>query len=322
MDDIFGWRFVGALAFGIGVCIALAKMFLPNTRLANRVRPYTAASRSLLGRLPDRTAILGSTANMGAISVVQRLYRPVGEALLVFLGRILGHAWDDRATLVRLRQADLLTDVDESNRVHEWRLRQIAAALKWGLGLGIAAQLLKQTPILSLLAFVLGVVIGVSRHNALISSTIEHRRTRMRIELYTINQLLAIYLRTSGSPTLAAQRLVRRARGAIIDELDEALRLHARGMPASQAFGRIATTTPEPLASRTYKLLSSGSERGADLAKALLSLSEDVRDQRRNEVRRSATKRQGAMLIPILMFLAPVMLLFIAAPLPTFFLGN
>ena len=320
MDDIFGWRFVGALGFAVGMCLLLAKIFFPSTRLAARVRPYTASSRSLLGRLPDRAAILGSTS-VGASNVVQRLYRPVGEALLVFLGRVLGQAWDDKSTLMRLRQADLLGDIDEKNRVHEWRLRQIWSGLKWGLSLAVAAQLLKGKPVLTLLAFVLGVVIGVSRHNATISSTIEKRRTRMRIELYTINQLLAIYLRTSGSPTLAAQRLVRRARGSVIDELNEALRLHARGMPASQAFGRIASTTPEPLAARTYKLLSSGSERGADLARALLALSEDVRDQRRNEVRRSATKRQGAMLIPILMFLAPVMLLFIAAPLPSFFFG-
>jgi tight adherence protein C len=144
----------------------------------------------------------------------------------------------------------------------------------------------------------------------------------MRIELYTINQLMAIYLRTSGSPVLAAQRLVRRGRGEVIDELNEALRLHARGMSAGRAFGRLAETTPEPFAARTYKLLSTGSERGADLASALLALSEDVRDARRTDVRRNATKRQGAMLLPIICCLAPVMLLFIAAPLPSMITGH
>ena len=114
---------------------------------------------------------------------------------------------------------------------------------------------------------------------------------------------------------------MRRGRGAIIDELNEALRLHTRGMSASKAFMRIADSTPEPLAARTYKLLASGSERGADLAKALLALSEDVRDQRRNEIRRQATRRQGAMLIPIIGCLAPVMLLFIAGPLPSIIFG-
>ena len=96
---------------------------------------------------------------------------------------------------------------------------------------------------------------------------------------------------------------------------------HPEGGGSEVFVQRIAESTPEPLAARTYKLLSSGSERGADLAKALLALSEDVRDQRRNEVRRNATKRQGAMLLPIIVCLAPVMLLFIAGPLPSIIFG-
>jgi pilus assembly protein TadC len=78
----------------------------------------------------------------------------------------------------------------------------------------------------------------------------------------------------------------------------------------------MAAVTPEPSCARTYALLSAAEERGADLAAALLELSEDVREARRETMRRTATKRRAAMLVPIIGILAPVMLLFVAAPLP------
>ena len=52
------------------------------------------------------------------------------------------------------------------------------------------------------------------------------------------------------------------------------------------------------------------------------ALSEDLRDARREEMRKTATKRRAAMLVPTIAVLAPVMLLFIAAPLPSIVFGG
>ena len=54
---------------------------------------------------------------------------------------------------------------------------------------------------------------------------------------------------------------------------------------------------------------------------ALLGLADDVREARREAIRRAATKRRAAMLIPTIAILAPVMLLFVGAPLPSLILG-
>jgi|GEM_PF-378523 len=317
MTHLLGLRLIGALCAGGALAILVAMIIKPTPKLAGRVRPYTTSSRSSLGRTPDRLTVLARGAVTTPQGVLQRISRPIVESVLSSLLKVFGGAFDDASMLLKLRQADLLSDISEVNRVHEYRVRQVSAGLAWGVGAGfVAAVVGLPSGLVIALAFV-GVVLGVSRRSATVSKTIASRRALMRIELYTINQLLAIYLRTSGSPVLAAQRLVRRGQGHVIRELSEALRLHTRGMSASRAFDRIAEQTPEPYAARTYKLLASGSERGADLASALLSLSEDVRDFRRQEVRRSATKRQAAMLVPIIAFLAPVMLLFIAGPLPS-----
>jgi tight adherence protein C len=53
----------------------------------------------------------------------------------------------------------------------------------------------------------------------------------------------------------------------------------------------------------------------------LLALSDDLRDARREELRQAAVKRRAAMLLPTIGILAPIMLLFIAAPLPSIVFG-
>ena len=72
---------------------------------------------------------------------------------------------------------------------------------------------------------------------------------------------------------------------------------------------------------QTYQLFATGTERGADLAGALLALSEDLRDARREQLHKDAVRKRAAMLVPTIAILAPIMLLFIAAPLPSIVLG-
>lgn len=318
MTDL-GIRLIGAV-FAFSFIVSMLRIVVrPTPRLASRLRPYTAMARSAFGRTPD-SAALRSYEGLNTQSVPERLFRPLAESLANRLSLVFGSLFDDRALALKLRHAGLLLNISEQQRVYEYRVRQIGSALLYGFVTGVLATLARFTPAVVICVALIGVFVGITRKSSRVSHRIEERCERMRIELYTINQLLAIYLRTSGSPVLAAQRLAIRGRGEIIEELNEALRLHARGMPAAQAFERIAELTPEPFAARTYKLLASGAERGADLASGLLALSSDVRDARRTDVKRLATKQQAAMLVPIIFILAPIMLLFIGMPLPSFLL--
>jgi tight adherence protein C len=131
-----------------------------------------------------------------------------------------------------------------------------------------------------------------------------------------------MHARVGGGVVQAMQRVVDRGHGAVVEELADVLRMHRSGQRIVDALEQAARTTPEPNAARTYKLLANGVEYGADLAEGLRALSEDIRDQRAEAIRRAATKRRAAMLLPIIAVLAPVMLLFIAAPLPSIVLGG
>ena len=137
-----------------------------------------------------------------------------------------------------------------------------------------------------------------------------------------MNQLLAMHVRTGAGPMQAVQCVVTRGRGAVVEELADILAWTRHGTSEAEAFRRAASETPEPSAARTYQLFATGTERGADLGSALLALSADIRDARREEAHKEAVRRRAAMLVPTIAILAPIMLLFIAAPLPSIVLGH
>jgi Flp pilus assembly protein TadB len=231
------------------------------------------------------------------------------------IGRLLEQSSDEVVSL-RLRQSGLFDHVGEDERLSVYRLHQLGA-IGASLGAGALMAVMMRLPTVRALSVVaLALVVGATRQRGRLDRAIEARRVRMRIEIYTVNQLLAMRVRTGGGVVHAVSQLIGRGRGDVVGELAEVLRLHRAGLKASDAFLHAARITPEPACSRTYALLAAAEERGADLAGGLLELSEDVREARREAMRRAATKRRAAMLLPIIGILAPVMLLFIGAPLP------
>jgi tight adherence protein C len=285
----------------------------PTTRLAPRVRPYSILARSALGH-HDRTIDAPTApAPRGALN---RLFGPPLLAIVTRVGRSAEvHGREQLARL--LRQAGEVDGTPD-----EYRVRQLGEALGLAVLSGAAVALLLRTPVAALLAGVAGFVVGLTRSRRRLEREVAGRADRIRLELYTVNHLLAMHVRTGAGPMQAVQRLVDRGRGAAIGELRDALGWIRAGMGEAAAFRRAAELTPEPSATRTYQLLAAGVERGVDLAGGLLALSEDIRDSRRELLHKEAVRRRAAMLLPTIGILAPIMLLFIAAPLPSIVLGH
>jgi Flp pilus assembly protein TadB len=279
----------------------------PTTRLAPRVRPYVLA-------LPARERA-PSIETVGARTALGRLFLPPLVAILRRAGRTLERRSD--AHLERLLwqagQAEVTPD--------EYRVRQASRGVVLAAICGGAAAATIRTPVVVVACAGAGFVVGVTGWRRRIEASIESRAARLRQELYTINQLLALHLRTGAGPMQAVQRIVDRGSGAVVEELDAVLGWARSGMSEPDAFRRAAELTPEPTAARTYQLIATGTERGADLATALLALSEDLRDARREQLHKDAVRKRAAMLVPTIAILAPIMLLFIAAPLPSIVLG-
>lgn len=300
---------LAAIAVGTA-CAALAAIVVrPTARLAPRLRPYTVVTRARVGRSADVVDPRG-----GARGAVGGVVVPPLRAAARTVGRLLQSQSDDELQL-KLRQAGSFEVTAE-----DFRVRQVASAGALAIT-GCAVGALTRSPAVAVLLGVCGFVVGATRGRSRIERVIRERSERMRLELYTVNQLLALHLRTGAGPVQATQRVVDRGRGAIVDDLQLVLRSIRAGAGEGDAFRHAADTTPEPAAARTFQLFAAGTERGVDLGRALLDLSEDIRDARREELRKTATRRRAAMLLPTIAVLAPVMLLFIAAPIPFIVFG-
>jgi Flp pilus assembly protein TadB len=303
---------IGVLSSAVAAMGIAAMAVPPTRRLAPRIRPYTVAARARFGRGADANDLVPGAAS----SSVTRMFGPPIVALVHRLGRLLERRTD--AALARsLRQAGF-ADVGPD----EYRTRMAVQVLAFGAagsGLGVVAF---HRPVAAVGLGVCGVVFGASRGRGRLERAIADRRERIRLELYTVNQLLAMHVRTGAGPVQATQRIVDRGQGVVVEELGDVLAAMRNGVAEPDAFRRAADVTPEPAAARTYKLFAAGAERGVDLADGLRALSEDLRDARREEIRQTATKRRAAMLVPTIAVLAPVMLLFIAAPLPSIVFGS
>ena len=296
---------VAATLSALAAVLVISWVAPPRPSLAARVRPY--------GK--DRAAITSVGGHAPVGSALKVLARFALAPMARRIGRLIDRDGGARAGL-RLRQAGLYPGVDDRAAVEAFRIRQLEVGFGYVVGSIVIAIALDLSSPRSLGLCFLAVVVASARQRGAIDRAIRTRQDLMRIEIYTVNQLLAMRVRAGGGVVHAVQQVVARGRGEVVSELAEALRLHRAGMRASEAFQRLAAITPEPACGRTYALLGASEERGADLAGALLGLSEDVRESRREAMRRGATRRRAAMLVPIIGILAPVMLLFVGAPLP------
>ena len=289
---------------GLVAALLIRWLAPPPARLGPRVRPYSARTRAGFNVSPIRPV-------SGWRQLAKELVKPLTRRLSRLLDRDGGGVMH-----LRLRQTGLFRGLDDDQMLEAYRLRQLGA-LGVAIALGVASANVFDLPAPRAIGLIgLAIIGGVTRNRGKVDQAIRRRQEIMRVEIYTVNQLLAMRVRAGGGVVHAVQQIVERGQGEVVSELAEALRLHRAGMRAAESFTRLAATTPEPSCARTYSLLAAADDRGADLAAALLELSEDVRETRRETMRRSATKRRAAMLVPIIGILAPVMLLFVGAPLP------
>jgi tight adherence protein C len=291
-----------ALAVGVIAAGATGLLVTPRRRLADKVRPYRAA----VGDRADAASPSEGAAWTPARASTLLRVRPRLEST------------ESRARLAtQLRAAGFVDGSVEQFRVRQFGTAGAMAAA--GVALGA---LVLHSPVMTLLLAVCGAAVGYTRAPAQLAQRVEARQRRIRLELVTVDQVLAIHVRAGAGPVQAITRIADRGRGDVVDELRAILASIRSGRAEAEAFRHAATVTAEPHAARTYRLFALAAEQGADLGTALRALSDDLRDVRRDELRREATRRRAAMLIPTIAVLAPIMLLFVIAPLPSIVLGG
>lgn len=305
---------------GLAPVVAAATMVLliravvpPRRRLGARLRPFAALGRSRLGTGYADVSV-ARLVHHDDRAVVVRLFGPSARATMDRLISVFDLASNEQL-LLRLRHAGL-----SGTDPFQYRLRQLGwavAGVSSGAVLGVVVLGTTGGTLLLMAAFGFP---GATLQRNRIQRAIEVRRMRMRSEVPTVTQLLAVHIRTGRGPVEAIRSVCRLGRGPLVGELREALGWMSGGVPPADAYRRLAETTAEPSAARLYRLLAASSH-GGDIGQALLAVGDDLRSERRDEVARAAVKRRTAMLAPLLLLIAPVMVLFVGAALPSLILG-
>lgn len=311
---------MGAVAASVAFAVmGTALVVRPLRRLGPRIRPYTAATRVELGLRPDLSSRIGP-APVADSAGQNRLVGSISRGLdrlarfLVFI--------DEESLALRLRQSGLYPGLDEARQLQAYRMGALGRTVLFAAGL-ISLALFTDGSTARVLVFgAVGAFLGGFLARSWLNGAVRRRRNSIRAELYTINQLIAMYTRVGGGPLEAIRYVVERARGVAVDEMVEVVQLHERGWSLREALERAERLTPEPEAARTYRLMATSQEQGSDLAHALLGLSKDLRAERRDDLRRQAARRRILMVVPVVVILAPVTLLFMAAPIPSIVFGS
>ncbi|MGH9011604.1 MAG: type II secretion system F family protein [Acidimicrobiia bacterium] len=302
------------LAAGLAVAGAVGVTLRPPRRLGTRVRPFAQLARSRLGTGSADATVLHAGTPAGH-PVTRVLGPPIRRAATVLSDLLdTGGAAD---VALRLEQAGFGHVTAEQYRIRQFGWAVGGAAL--GVTLGIT---LRQSSAMVVLLGGLLAFPGATRWRSRLNRAIDARRTRMRTELVTIAQILAVYAHTGHGPVEAIREVTRRGRGEVIGELRQALSWITGGTDPRQAYDRLAERTPEPAAARLYRILGSAARSGGDTARSLVGFADDLRAERSEEVARRAIRRRSAMLVPLLLLVAPVMLLFVAAGLPHVIFGR
>lgn len=305
----------GAASAGVAVGLGTYSLMRPARRLAPRVDPYVQVARTRLGRPADPDLLLGDTAAVAG-GVLRRVFGPPASAALAHVRVLLLGAEDD-ALVVRLRHAGAPA-IDP----RQWRLRQLGQAVGFAAAFGGAGVVTGRSPAMVLALAALAGFGSASLSRGRLTSAIDRRRARMRTELYTVAQLLAMLVRSGEAPLSSIRLAARSGTGPVADELAGVCTQVASGTSPSIALERAATESAEPAAARLYRLLATASTYGGDLSAALRALASDLRTARREDAERDATRRRGLMIAATLLLMAPVMLLFLSAPIPHIVFGT
>ena len=295
--------------------MATSRVVLPPRRpLPIRLRPYASLSRARLGTGYADPSVVDVTRPRPE-SALAEVFGPMLARAARALSALLD-ARDAESLERRLRQAGM-----GAVSADQYRMRQLASGTA-GMAMGIALGLLvfRSGVMTLLMAVCLGFPAATLQRNR-VTRAIDHRRERMRGEAYTVAHLMAVLIRTGHGPVDAVRGVASLGRGPVVEELREALGWIGGGTSPQRAWDRLAETTPEPTAARLYRLLAASARGGGDLSKPLLAIADDLRAERREHLARAAVRRRTAMLVPLLGLIAPVMVLFIGAALPSLVLG-
>lgn len=270
-----------AIATAVAVAALIMAMARPWRRLSGRVDAYTVAARGRLGQNVRMLALAPPPPT--ASGVLAGVFGPIMSALASRLTALLGHR-DEAAVALALERAGI-----RGVSARTYAYQQLAYTVI-GLVAGAAFGLLGGTRMAVVMGLA-GGALGLLRKRQELDHRTEGRCERMRAELLSVCNLLAIHTRVTPQLQAVMDKVINEATGEVVGELARVRAAVESGTPPEIALTRMAALTPEPAAAGLYRTLSLAITTGGDLADTLINLAANIRDQQRDERRAKATRR-------------------------------
>jgi hypothetical protein len=307
---------VVAVLVGLGLAGLLRFVVTPDRQLAGRLDHFVRLPVNQLGGQMEGTVreVVDRDSSVGAAA-----RRVVGRPAKA-LSSVVDAQGEDGIRLL-LRHAGRHDLAPESYRWHQFVRGAgggvIGAALGAGFGAGRGA-----AASMSMIGAAVGMTFGAALWRSSLKTAARKRTERIGLEVYAVAHLLAMLARASHGPLASVRRVIARGEGPLIDELRRVSAAIASGVRTDIAFDRAAGELAHPGAARLFRLVGQSATTGGDLAPALRALSDQLRNDRRTELEQAATKKRGAMVLPTIVLMVPVVLLYLIAPIPTVVFGN
>jgi tight adherence protein C len=290
-----------------GIGLLLVWTGLPRNRrhgLADRVLPY-------LRDTPRPSRLLEDSASRGVLSsVAAPLVRELGQGV----ERVLGGSASVRSRQLR---AGLAPDVDR------FRAEQVLWGIAAGVLGGTTGTVLavvrggSVAPVVLLTAIGLG--LGVTGADYLLTTRAVRRERRMLAEFPTVAELLALAVGAGEGAVGALERVCRLSRGELADELRRCLADARAGANLPTALQGLADRTGLPSLRRFVDGVVVAVQRGTPLAEVLRAQAQDVREEGRRALLEAGGKKEIAMMVPVVFLILPVTVLFAVYPGFSFF---
>jgi tight adherence protein C len=287
----------GCLALGVWLVVQRVPTPTP-PRLPDRVLPY-------LGRpqLRAMTAVQAPAASSWRATAIGR-----GARLSARLGRLSGGEASVRRRLETLGSP--LT-------VEQYRFEQ----LLWGAGAAtvVALLLLRRGVDASqagptLVVLVISAILGILARDRALTRSVTRRNERLRAELPTMVEMLAMSV-SAGSGLLGAlDRLSQIGSGVLSNELKRVLSDVRVGQPLVPALHRMADRNELVELRRLVDAITVSMERGTPMADVLVAQAGDVREAERRALIESGGRKEIAMMVPIVFLVLPLSVLFVLFP--------
>ncbi|MDX6523505.1 MAG: tight adherence protein [Gaiellales bacterium] len=148
----------------------------------------------------------------------------------------------------------------------------------------------------------------------MIDMRIRGRRDKIVASLPTVLDLLTLSVEAGMSFDAGLQRVVKRLRGPLIDELALMLRDSQLGASRSEALSAMAARVDAPEMTSFVRALVQADRLGVPLAQMLRTQADDLRHRLRNEAEEHAMKAPVKMLFPTVLLIFPAVFIVVLGP--------